>query len=129
MFSRRLLAVSFGAVILAGAAAASADALTGERGTTYVKFSRNVALPGVELTAGTYIFERVDPVNHYIVRVLSRDRRHVYTTQVTNVIQRPANVSNDHGIILGEAGPGVSAPVQAWFPVGAELGHEFIYRR
>jgi hypothetical protein len=128
MFSRRLLAVSFGAVILAVVAAASAHALTADS-TTYVRFGRSVALPGVELSAGTYIFERIDPNNRHMVRVLSRDRRRVYTTQVTNIIQRPPNVSNDHGIILGEAGPGMAAPVQAWFPVGAELGHEFIYSR
>jgi len=129
MFSRRLLAVSFGAVILAVLAAASANALTAER-TTYVKFSRGVALPGIELPAGTYIFERADPaMNRYLVRVLSRDRRKIYTTQVTNIVLRPSNVSNDHGIVLGEAGPGMAAPVRAWFPVGDERGHEFIFSR
>jgi len=129
MFSRRLLAVSFGAVILAVLAAASANALTAER-TTYVKFSRSVALPGMELPAGTYIFERADPaMNRYIVRVLSRDRRKVYTTQVTNIVMRPPNVSNDHGIVLGESAPGQAAPVRAWFPVGDDTGHEFIFSR
>jgi hypothetical protein len=129
MFSRRLLAVSFGAVILAVMAAASANALTAER-TTYVKFSRSVALPGMQLPAGTYIFERADPtMNRYIVRVLSRDRRKVYTTQVTNIVMRPSNVSNDHGIVLGESAPGQAAPVRAWFPVGDNTGHEFIFSR
>lgn len=129
MFSRRLLAVSFAMVVVAVVAAASAHALTAE-GTTYVRFPRSVALPGVELAPGTYIFERADPANNrHIVRVMSRDRRRVYTTQVTNIVLRPSNVSNDHGIILGEAAPGTAAPVQAWFPVGDERGHQFIYSR
>jgi hypothetical protein len=128
MFSRRLLAVSFVAVVLV-VVAASANALTAER-TTYVKFPRSVALPGIELPAGTYVFERADPVmNRYLVRVLSRDRRKTYTTQVTNVVLRPPNVSNDHGIVLGEARPGTPAPVKAWFPVGDDVGHEFIFSR
>ena len=129
MFSRRLLAVSFGAVILAVLAAASANALTAER-TTYVRFSRTVALPGMELPAGTYIFERADPANNrHMVRVLSRDRRKTYTTQITNIVMRPPNVSNDRGIILGEASPGQAAPVKAWFPANDEVGHEFIFGR
>lgn len=129
MFSRRLLAVSFGAVILAVLTAASANALTAER-TTYVRFSRTVALPGMELPAGTYIFERADPANNrHMVRVLSRDRRKTYTTQITNIVMRPPNVSNDRGIILGEASPGQAAPVKAWFPANDEVGHEFIFGR
>lgn len=129
MFSRRLLAVSFGAVVLAVLAAASANALTAER-TTYVKFSRTVALPGMELPAGTYIFERADPANNrYMVRVLSRDRRRTYTTQVTNIVMRPPSVSNDHGVVLGEASPGHAAPVKAWYPAGDDTGHEFIFSR
>lgn len=129
MFSRRLLAGLFGAVILAVLAATSANALTAER-TTLVKFSRSVALPGMELPAGTYIFERADPaMNRYMVRVLSRDRRTLYTTQITNIVMRPRNVPNDRGIVLGESAPGHAAPVRAWFPVGDDTGHEFIFSR
>lgn len=95
-----------------------------------MKFARPVALPGMELPAGTYIFERADPaMNRYMVRVLSRDRRKIYTTQITNIVMRPPNVSDDHGIVLGETAPGQPATVRAWFPVGDSTGHEFIFRR
>jgi hypothetical protein len=61
MFSRKLMAAVFGAAILAVSATASMQAAYSAERTTYVKFNRSVALPGVELTAGTYIFELAEP--------------------------------------------------------------------
>src|SRR6187551_3090825 len=48
---------------------------------TYLHFTRPVRLPGVELGAGTYVFELPDPMGAFdVVRVSSQDRRTVYFT-------------------------------------------------
>ena len=129
MFSRKLMAAAFGAVILAVSATASIQASFSAERTTYVKFSRSVALPGLELTPGTYIFELAEPSsNHNLVRVMSRDRRKVYATQFTILVQRPASVTDNHGITFREAPAGMAPPIKAWYPSGEQVGHEFIYR-
>ena len=129
MFSRKLMAAAFGVAILAVMATASTQAsVTAER-TTLVKFNRSVTLPGLELTPGTYIFELAEPgQNQNLVRVLSRDRRRIYTTQFTMLVQRPANVSDNHGITFNEAPAGMPLPIKAWYAVGDTVGHEFMYR-
>jgi hypothetical protein len=130
MLNRKLATAAFGVAIVAVLAAVSTQAWTSPEHTTYVKFSRSVALPGVELTAGTYIFELADPSsNKSLVRVMSRDRRKVYTQQFTLSVQRPASVMDNHGITFAEAAAGEAPPIKAWYPAGESTGHEFIYRR
>jgi len=130
MVNRKLAVGMLGIAFVALFAAVSTQASMDPSRTTYVKFNRPVALPGVELTAGTYIFELADPSsNHSLVRVLSRDRRHTYTQQFTTQVQRPKNMDDRQGISFGEAQPGMAAPVKAWYPSGEAVGHEFIYRR
>ncbi len=130
MMNRKLAAAAFGVAIVAVMAAVSTQAWVSPERTTYVKFSRSVALPGLELTAGTYIFELADPgTNQSLVRVMSRDRRRVYTQQFTMSVQRPASVKDDHGITFAEAPAGEAPPIKAWYPNGDSIGHEFIYRR
>lgn len=129
MLNRKLAVAVLCLAIVAIGAAVSTHAWSDPAKTTYVKFSRSVALPGVELTAGSYIFELADPAsNHSLVRVLSRDRRHIYTQQFTLQVQRPKNVTDDHGITFGESPAGSAPPIKAWFPAGESTGHEFQYR-
>src|SRR6266571_9277124 len=114
MLNRKLATAAFGVAIVAVLAAVSTEAWTSPERTTYVKFSRSVALPGVELTAGTYIFELADPAsNKSLVRVMSNDRRKVYTQQFTLSVQRPANVTDNHGITFAEAAAGQAPPIKA----------------
>ena len=42
-------------------------------------------------------------------------------------IERPAGLSRDQWVTLGEAPRGGAAPIKAWFPGGELSGHEFIY--
>jgi hypothetical protein len=127
MFSRRLLAATFGAAILAVSATATMHALSISERTTYLTFSRSVALPGVELAAGTYIFELVMPEsNSNIVRVLSKDRRRVYLTAITGLVQRPHNLKDM--VTFGEAPRGMAPPIKAWFPPETSTGRLFLYR-
>lgn len=95
--------------------------------TNYLTFSGPVALPGVTLTRGTYIFERIEPGSS-VVRVLSRDRSRTYLMAFTQRVERPRGLSRDVALVLGEASRGAPVPIRSWFPIGQMTGHEFIYR-
>jgi len=98
--------------------------------TTFLTFNRPVALPGIALGTGTYIFELADPNgDNSIVRVSSADRQRVYLTAFTYGIQRPSNVRRDQPVIFGESSAGTPTPIKAWFPEGSDSGREFIYRK
>jgi hypothetical protein len=115
-------------MVIAGAAFTGASAMAPAR-TTYLTFTRSVAIPGVQLAPGTYIFELADPETGMgIVRVSSRDRSKVYVTVFTRNIDRPANAPADATVLFGEASRGEAPSVRAWFPEGAHQGYEFRYR-
>ena len=85
---------SIAAIAMGLATVASTHADEASR-TQYLTFTRPVALPGVTLKSGTYIFELADPdAAPDVVRVLSRDRKTVFLTAFTSVDrsarQRPA---------------------------------------
>jgi len=127
MFSNLKLA-TVGALFLGLVAAASTTARGDSGHTNYLTFSRAVALPGVELAAGTYIFETPSSsMSNTIVRVSSRDRKKVFITAYTREVQRPANDNGKLLVQLGEAGPGTVPPIAVWFPIGESVGHQFIY--
>ena len=96
----------------------------GEAHRELLTFSGPIALPGVVLAAGTYVFEIPNEPSHAIVRVSSRDGRHVYLTQFA--LEVPAR---EHGpkVTFREAAPGSVRPVDTWFPTGDENGRQFIY--
>ena len=99
-------------------------------GTTFLTFDGAVSIPGATLRPGTYIFERVDGNSNLdLVRVLSRDRSHVYLTQFTRNVPRPADMSDRAGVTFGEADKGTPPPVKAWYPPNESTGQEFIYPR
>jgi len=118
-------------VLFLGLVAAAGTAWSNvEAHTNYITFSRAVALPGVELAAGTYIFETpTNAMSNAVVRVSSRDRKKVYITAFTRQVERPNTDRGKLLITLGEAAPGSAPPVSAWFPIGSSVGHEFIYGR
>jgi hypothetical protein len=94
----------------------------------FVKFSRPVSLPGVALGAGTYVFELPDPIDAWnVVRVTSQDRRTVYLTAFTRIVDRPHGLRPDQVISFGEASPSVPQPIRVWWPTGESTGREFIY--
>ncbi|HWW84996.1 MAG TPA: hypothetical protein VNZ26_15400 [Vicinamibacterales bacterium] len=127
----------FRAAFLACAAVASLLAATTagqargtEADTNYLTFSGPVALPGVELRAGTYIFERALPNGDpSLVRVLSRDRRQIFLTAFTNTVRRPESMGPGQVVSLGETTKGVPPPITAWYPLDSSTGHQFLYNR
>jgi hypothetical protein len=127
-FKSALMIGSAAALVLAGSGASHASGMDAR--TTYLTFSGAVALPGAELRAGTYIFELADSnISRDIVRVLSRDRRHVYLTAFTQSVARPANLRPNQMIAFDEVRPGQAPRIAVWYPIGNEDGHEFVYRK
>ena len=127
MLSRKMLAAAFGAAFLAVTATSSLQAGTGWEKRNYLTFSRSVALPGVELPAGSYIFELAMPQSEqHIVRVMSRDRHQIYLTAFTNLVPRPRDLKNP--IMFGEAPRGAAPPIKTWYPLDGGDGREFIYK-
>ena len=130
MFNHKSSVAASGVVLALIVAAASAHA-SDMYPRTSLTFSNEVSLPGVTLAPGTYMFEVANPLSSSnVVRVRSKDDyRHVYFTGFTYRIDRPAGSNANRPVIFGEAASGAAPPILAWFPTGAEMGHEFIYRR
>ena len=117
----------FGLALVGLVAAAPGGADVGTERTTQLTFSKPFSLPGVTLTAGTYIFERAAPLSAIeVVRVSSRDRRFVYYMGFTELVEKPRGVNSP--ITFGEAPQGAPVPVRDWYPAGTSTGHRFIYR-
>jgi hypothetical protein len=124
----RLAATS---AILAGILAASpsprASVETATR-RTVITFSGAVALPGTTLPAGTYNFELIDPLSKDVVIVRSASNPpKLYFMGMTNRVARPAGMSADQLIDIGEPRRGTAPPVLAWFPPDAGEGYRFHY--
>jgi hypothetical protein len=127
---RNLKIAAVGALFLGLVVAVSTNAWSDSDHANYLTFSRAVALPGVELAAGSYIFETPSSaMSNSIVRVLSRDRKKVYVTAFTLDVQRPRGDDGKLVVSLGEASAGAARPIAAWFPIGESVGHQFIYDR
>jgi hypothetical protein len=125
----RVMAVGVLAVFIAATATPGAFVDNGSR-TTYATFTRPVALPGVELKPGTYIFELAAPhTSLNLVRVSSRDRSKVFLMAYTMLVDRPAGLAASRVVTLGEARGAEPAPIKAWYPSATGNGHEFIYHR
>jgi hypothetical protein len=123
MSNIRLTVASLVGILAVGA---SLSATSIER-TNYLTFSAPFALPGVSLPAGTYAFQVVAPGSHDVVRVSSRDGARVYLLAFTNPVDRPNGLRRDYQIVFNEAQAGMAPPVKAWFPIGENVGHEFVY--
>jgi hypothetical protein len=95
--------------------------------TNYLTFSGPVALPGVTLQAGTYIFERVLETEPDVVVVRDRDRSKVFYMAFTERTARPAGMKPGQMVSFGEARPGTAPPIAAWYPIGSSAGHRFVY--
>jgi len=93
---------------------------------TYFTFSAPVALPGVALPAGTYMFEHPDVNNAHVVQVLSRDGNTVYGTFLTIPVNRMRET--DSSVVrFEEQASGAPEAIKAWFYPGRTEGDEFVY--
>ena len=95
--------------------------------TNRLTFGGAVRLPGVTLTAGTYLFERVEPTNPDVIVVRSNDRMRVYYMAATRRADRPAGLDRPQMVTFGEPRRGEVPPITAWYPDGERQGHAFVY--
>jgi hypothetical protein len=92
----------------------------------FLTFNVPVAIPGVALAPGSYIFRRpVDNVGS-VIQVLSADRRRVYAMLNTLPAFR-SKVTHDDQILFGEAHSGAPIPIKTWFLADNSLGYTLMY--
>jgi hypothetical protein len=129
MCFRRPFVTALSVLLVGVAAAGSLEAEANATHTMYLTFNTPVALPGVTLGRGTYIFELPEATgDHSLVRVSSRDRKTVYLTAFTTMVNRPAGMNRDQVISLGEA-PGIAPPpIDVWWPEDS-AGRRFTYAK
>lgn len=125
---RRIVHIVCGVALLGVLATASTGAIPNARRTTHFTFRTAVALPGVTLPPGAYVFEVLNPdTTADLVRVLSRDRSKTFTLQFTRPVHRPSWGEMKSTISLGEAPSGTPQPIRTWFPENETTGREFLY--
>jgi len=125
--SRRAALAAFGLALAGLVAASPSHGGVGPSQRIELTFSKPVALPGVSLPAGTYVFERAAPNGAIeVVRVSSLDGRSVYYTGFTELVNRPRR--NASPITFGEAVTGAPLPIKEWYPTFTDTGHRFLYR-
>jgi hypothetical protein len=95
--------------------------------TTHLTFSVPVALPGVTLAAGTYVFEQLDNTSPDVVVVRNTRGDRVLYLGFTGRVARPSGMSPKTHVTLGEARRGAPPRVMAWYPAQAARGYEFLY--
>ena len=97
--------------------------------TNYLTFNGAVALPGVTLAPGTYVFRMPSEINANVVQVQNKDGSKVFFTGLTQPVDRPKNIDPGRLVIMGEQVPGRTTPIRVWFPMGERSGHAFLYER
>jgi hypothetical protein len=130
MTHRFPLLASFCAVLGLTAGAGPVHAAGPIARTTYLTFSSPVALPGVTLAAGTYVFELAEPFGaSTVVAVRDKTRTKHYFMGFTQRIERPGGLSREASVSFGEAPRGMAKPIVAWYPLDSTSGMKFIYPR
>ena len=129
MTKNRNLIVGTLALALALTAAASGVASVARGDTATLTFTRTVALPGVTLAPGAYVFEIFDsPGSIDIVRVSKKANMTHAFLGMTRQVERPANLRRGvSGVALGEARPGQPVPITVWYPADGSAGRKFAY--
>ena len=129
MLNRRFVVAALALLLVGVCVTPSTQAGAALGNANHVTFSASVALPGVVLLPGKYAFEAgALGMNPNIVRVTSADYQKLYFVGFTQRVQRPAAMGRNEVIALGEATAGTPTPIRAWYPIGSQSGHEFLYR-
>jgi hypothetical protein len=129
MFNRRFVVAALALLLVGICVTPSTQAGSALSNVNQVAFSAPVALPGVILLPGKYVFEAgALGMSPNIVRVTSPDYQKLYFVGLTQRVARPANMASNQVVALGEARIGEPSPIRAWYPIGTQMGHEFLYR-
>jgi hypothetical protein len=115
-------------VVLVHLLASGADAFTSDK-RTYFTFNQSVALPGVTLPAGTYMFRLADPdTSRRVIQVSDKDGTQSYALLLTMPAYR-VDAAKDSEIRFLETAAGAPRAINAWWYVGDNTGYQFIYSK
>lgn len=94
---------------------------------TYFTFDQPVALPGVTLPAGKYLFRVVDTTSsRRVVQVLDADGQRSYALLLSIPTQR-GEAPAEPEVRFMETAVGNPQALKTWWYPGSTIGHEFIY--
>jgi len=114
-------------VVLVGAAS-GANAYTADK-RTYFTFSQSVALPGVTLPAGTYMFRLADETTtRKVIQVTNREGTQSFAMLHTIPVYRP-DAPRDPEVRFMETATGAPIAVRAYWLGGERTGYGFIYSK
>ena len=123
-----------GALMLAGVGAGAKEpqfrdsvtvqgAMGGSTQEHHLTFSGPVALPGVALAPGTYIFRR--PASNILL--VTNAKRQPYA-MISTVAALRTSPTNRYEVVLGEpVAEGSPRRIEAWFAPGDSTGQQLIY--
>lgn len=118
---RSLLSAALACLIAAPSLAQTVD-----RRTTFT-FSGPVAIPGVTLPAGSYLFRLANPdTSHRVVQVLSADGTKPYAMIFSIPAERPEPAAKPE-VRFMETASGMPSAIKTWWYPGERIGYEFIY--
>jgi hypothetical protein len=98
--------------------------VAGSASDFYLTFSSPIALPGVSLGPGTYVFRR-EPSG--VLRVLNADRHQTYLLTFTAPVRRATDLDKYEIHFIEPMVAGAPYRVSAWFTPGSSLGQELLY--
>jgi hypothetical protein len=125
---KRLLSTSVLVVLVHVTMASGANASTYDK-RTYFTFNQSVALPGVTLPAGTYMFRLADPdTTRRVIQVSDKQGTESYAMLLTVPAYR-VDAARDSEIRFLETPAGAPRAVNAWWYVGDNTGYQFIYSK
>jgi len=115
-------------VVLVVAMASGANAFTSDK-RTYFTFSQPVALPGMTLPAGTYMFRIANTeTSRNVIQVTNKQGTESFALLNTIQAQRP-DVPKDSEIRFLETAAGAPPAVGTYWYMGERRGYEFIYSK
>lgn len=114
-----------GAFLLASLVALAATAGTIDKRTTFT-FNTPVAVPGVTLPAGSYLFRIADVDSHRVVQVLSGDAKTPYSMFFVQEAWRP-KAPADPELTFIETAADMPHAIRTWWSAGETIGYEFLY--
>jgi hypothetical protein len=99
--------------------------VVGSASDYYLTFSAPIALPGVSLGPGTYVFRKEASG---LLRVLNAGREQTFLLAFTAPIQRTADMDKYEVRFIEPLAEGAPHRIVAWFSPGSSIGQELLYR-
>jgi hypothetical protein len=94
---------------------------------TELTFNQPVAIPGVMLAAGTYVFQ-IDNSNSNRVQIFNRDDNQLVAIEKTVPAYR-VNPTAHTVVTFEERAANTPEAIHDWFYPGMNYGHQFVYNR